>query len=167
MGKRYSVLASVLAIGMFAALMLPAQGKKPGALTVYMSALEYKGGANVADEAYPPAEEPGTLALEPLGGGYGIKEPDSTGRWEVNSYRFEPGFITVEKGTKVTLEIVGINGKIHSAELTDPSGNSIETLTITRGRMTIVEFRPKKTGLWTLTCHTHQPGMTATILVTE
>lgn len=167
MGKRYAAVASMVALAVLATLMLPAQGKKAGAVRIYMSALEYKGGANVADEAYPPADEPGTQALEPLGGSYGLKDPDGTGRWEVNSYRFEPGFLTIEKGTQVTLEIAGINGKFHAVELTDPSGEAVESATVTRGRLTIVQFRPKKTGMWTLICHTHEPGMTASVLVTE
>ena len=176
MGKKgYAAVAGLLAAGLFATFAFPALGNKAkvpaqGAakeVTLYMSALEYKGGTTVDKEAWPPAEEPGTEALDPLGGGYGLKEPDATGRWEVNSYRFEPGFFSVVRDTKVTLEIVGINGSHHDISLTNASGNEVRTAVVTRGRMTHVTFRPKALGTWTLTCHTHPPGMTASILVTE
>jgi hypothetical protein len=134
--------------------------------TIYMSAVEYKGGANVADETYPPAAEPGTKALAPLGGGYDLAEPDATGRWEVESYRFEPGFTVVRKGERVTLEIVGINGALHEAYLIAPSGAKTDVV-ITRGRMTLGKFRPTELGLWKLICETHPPAMTADILVID
>jgi plastocyanin len=165
MGPRTRALAIVA----FAATALAALGivQAPAGearRTVYMSAIEYKGGANVSTEAYPPAEEPGTRALGPLGGGYLLKEPDATGRWEVESYRWEPGFVAVELGERVKLEIVGINGARHDAHLVSPSGVEIPFV-VTRGRMTIVRFHANEAGIWTLHCGTHQPGMTAEILV--
>ena len=173
MGKRYVVALVVLAAAALASFVLPAQGGRgqgstgQGSTTIYMSALEYKGAANVADEAWPPADEPGTSPLEPLGGGYDLVEPDDTGRWQVESYRFEPGFLTVKKDTKVTLEIAGINGSRHDVDLINPSGNIVKSAVITRGRLTTVVFRPQKAGMWKLACGTHPPNMTASILVTE
>lgn len=154
------VLAAMMVAALFAT-QAPAAGARR---TIYMSAVEYKGGASVADEAYPPAAEPGTKPLAPLGGGYDLAEPDDTGRWEVESYRFEPGFVVVRKGERVTLEIVGINGALHDASLLAPSGAKTDVV-ITRGRMTLVKFRPTQVGIWQLVCRTHPPGMTADILV--
>lgn len=131
--------------------------------TIYMSAVEYKGGANVADEPYPPAAAEGTLPLAPLGGGYRLKPADDTGRWEVESYRWEPGFLAVNVGERVTLEIVGINGASHDAVLVSPSGKTT-ALVVTRGRMTRLRFKASEAGIWQLVCHTHPPGMTAEIL---
>lgn len=168
MGKRYAVLVAVLT-AVLASFILPVQGGVGAtkATKIYMSALEYKGGANVADEAYPPADEPGTLPLGPLGDGYNLVGSDDTGRWEVESYRFEPGFLSVGKGTKATLEIAGINGSRHDVNLMNPSGNVKKSAVITRGRLTRVVFRPTTAGMWKLVCTIHPPNMTASILVVE
>lgn len=132
--------------------------------TIYMSAVEYKGGANVADEAYPPLAVEGTKRLQPLGGGYNLKGPDETGRWEVESYRFEPGFLVARLGERVALEIVGINGARHDIELVSPSGKTTEVV-VTRGRMTRVPFQAEELGVWRLVCNTHRPAMVSEILV--
>ena len=172
MSKRHAVALSVAAAAL-ASFVLPAQGGRgqgsagQGSTKIYMSALEYKGGANIADEAYPPADEPGTSPLGPLGGGYDLVPPDGTGRWQVESYRFEPGFLAVKKGTKVTLEIAGINGSRHDVDLISSSGNKVKSAVITRGRLTNVVFRPMKAGTWKLVCTIHPPNMTASILVME
>ncbi len=134
--------------------------------TIYMSAVEYKGGADVADEVYPPAAVEGTRKLAPLGGGYELEEPDETGRWEVESYRFEPGFAAATLGERVTLEIVGINGARHEIELVSPSGKTT-SFVVTRGRMTRVPFQAEELGIWHLVCLTHPPAMTSEILVIE
>ncbi len=131
---------------------------------IFMSAVEYKGGASVTDEAYPPADEAGTLPIKPLGGGYELEEPDETGRWEVESYRWEPGVVAANLGERITLEIVGINGARHEAVLVSPSGAETP-LVVTRGRMTRVRFQATEAGVWRLVCNTHPPGMTADILV--
>lgn len=132
--------------------------------TIYLSAIEYKGGASVSSEAYPPAEEPGTRALEPLGGGYILKEPDATGRWEVESYRWEPGLIVANEGERITLEIVGVNGARHDAVLISPSGEQTPFV-VTRGRLTRVRFQADEVGIWRFVCSTHPPGMTGEIVV--
>ncbi len=71
--------------------------------TIYMAALEPKGSANVADEAFPSA------AL-PAGGGYALLRPDADGKWTIETYRWEPSQIVVFQGDTVTLEIVGVEG---------------------------------------------------------
>lgn len=158
-----AAVAAALAVGVTVA-QLPAQG---GTRTrkIFMSAVEYKGGTNVADEAYPPAEEPGTLPLEPTGGGYKIKPPDDSGRWEVSSYRFEPGFFVAKKGERIVLEIAGINGALHDGSLISPSGAEVRSFVTTRGRLTLVRFRASQVGIWRLVCSTHPPAMEANILV--
>lgn len=138
-----------------------------GRRTIYLSALEYKGGTNVANEAYPPAKVAGTKPLSPKGGdfGYRLKPPDATGRWEVESYRFEPGFTAARLGERVRLEIVGINGALHESRLVSPSGEDRDVLVVTRGRLTLVLFKADEPGVWQLICDTHPPAMTADILV--
>ena len=70
--------------------------------TVYLAAIEPKGSTSVDKEPFPAA------AL-PVGGGYGLEEPDADGKWTVETYRWLPGEITVVQGDKVTLEILGIH----------------------------------------------------------
>jgi len=149
---------SVIALGSGPA---PAEGARR---KIYMSAVEYKGGASVTDEAYPPAPEPGTVELAPLGGGYELEAPDETGRWEVATYRFEPGFLVARRGERITLEIAGINGARHEVELESPSGEEREFVVV-RGRLTRIRFRADQAGIWVLYCLTHPPGMRAEILV--
>ena len=119
-------IAKLTALGISVAIVLAACGtaSAPAAAkrTVYMSAVEYKGGANVTSEVFPPAAEPGTRELGPLGDGYILKEPDATGRWEVESYRWDPGLVVAHEGERLTLEIVGINGARHDAMVVSPSG---------------------------------------------
>ncbi len=157
------LVAALVAIATLVAGIAQAPAEE-GRRKIFLSAVEYKGGANVADEEYPPADEPGTLPLAPLGGGYELEEPDATGRWEVESYRFEPGFAAATLNERITLEIVGINGTRHDAHLISPSGGEVP-VTVTRGRMTRVRFRATEAGIWTLVCSTHPPGMVAEILV--
>jgi len=159
-------IAIVAAFAVVASMVLgvtqaPAGGARR---TVYVSAIEYKGGANVSSEAYPPAEEPGTRELEPLGAGYLLKEPDATGRWEVESYRWEPGLIVADEGERLALEIVGINGARHDSMVVSPTGRQIPFV-VTRGRLTIVRFQVDEPGIWRFVCSTHPPGMTGEIFV--
>lgn len=150
--------ASVVALGVAQA---PAgQARR----TIYLSAIEYKGGANISGEAYPPADEPGTKPLAPLGGGYGLEEPDSTGRWEVESYRWEPGLVVALEGERITLEIMGVNGARHDAMVVSPSGEEIPFV-VTRGRLTRVRFQADEAGIWRFVCATHPPAMTGEIVV--
>jgi len=132
--------------------------------TIYLSAIEYKGGADVGSEAFPPAAEPGTKPLAPLEGGYNLEEPDPTGRWEVESYRWEPGLLVAQEGERVTLEIVGINGARHDAALISPSGERTPFV-VTRGRLTRVRFLADEVGIWRFVCSTHPPGMSGEIVV--
>ncbi len=152
-----SGVALVVAVA-FGASLLPRVSAAPGAgRTIYMAAVEPKGGTAVAQEPFPSA------AL-PTGGGYILRAPDSTGRWEVSTYQWQPSFIVVNQGENVTLEIVGINGARHEAVLVSPSGAETP-LVVTRGRMTRVRFQATEAGVWRLVCNTHPPGMTADILV--
>lgn len=153
-------LAAIAAVGLGVA-QAPARETRR---TIYMSAIEYKGGANVSSEAYPPAAEPGTKPLAPLGGGYILKEPDATGRWEVESYRWEPGLVVAGKGERVTLEIVGVNGARHDGVLISPSGEQTPFV-VTRGRLTRVRFAADEVGIWRFICTTHPPAMTGEIVV--
>lgn len=160
-------IIALMAIAIMTALTIgetPVESHGAGNRLVHMTALEYKGTTNISSEAYPPADESGTLALDPLGSGYQLKAPDGSGNWQVSTYRFEPGALTVSLLDQVTLEIVGVNGKRHDSRLVSPSGVE-KSFVVTRGRMTRVTFQANEPGLWKLACSTHVPSMTADIAV--
>ena len=109
---RLTVLAAVLLGGVaFAVSLLPGPTAAQATRTVYMAAVEPKGGTSTSQEAFP------NPSLLPAGGGYILKAPDSTGRWEVSTYQWQPSFMVVNQGEQVTLEIIGINGAEHVSSL--------------------------------------------------
>lgn len=126
----------------------------PAERTIYMAVVEPKGGALESDEPFP------ALAL-PEGGGYGLKPPDDTGRWEVETYRWAPGTIVVNQGDKVTLEIIGINGTEHPSTI---EGYDL-SFVVKRGEITRVSFTADKPGIFTILCSIHLPSMQATLVV--
>jgi len=122
--------------------------------TIYMAAVEPKGGVTVDKEPFPSA------AL-PEGGGYILKEPNADGRWEVETYRWDPGTIVVNQGDIVTLEIVGINGTEHPFTI---EGYNLSGV-VKRGQITRVTFTADKAGIFKLTCGVHLPTMRADLVV--
>ena len=122
--------------------------------TIYMAAVEPKGGVTVDSEPFPMEALPG-------GGGYILKAPDSTGRWEISTYRWEPGTIVVNQGDVVTLEIIGINGKEHPLII---EGYDVSA-TVKRGQITSVTFTADKAGIFKITCGVHLPSMQADLVV--
>jgi plastocyanin len=127
---------------------------EPGQRTVYLAAIEPKGGTSVESEPFPETALPG-------GGGYILKEADETGRWEVSTYRWSQNEIVVMEGDEVTLEIVGINGASHPSTI---EGYDIE-FDVKRGELTTLSFTADKPGVFRFTCHIHQPSMTGTLIV--
>jgi hypothetical protein len=79
----------------------------PGKRVITMAAIEPKGGTTLDKEPFPQQALPG--------GGYLLKKPDASGRWEVSTYRWLPSQVIVNQGDEVTLEIIGINGDEHPA----------------------------------------------------
>ncbi len=145
------------AIGLTFALQGWAQNNPPAAAkqrTIYIAAVESKGGATVDKEPYPSASLPS-------GGGYVLKKPDDKGRWEVSTYRWEPGTIIVNEGEKVTLEIVGINGEEHPFTI---EGYWISDV-VRRGKITRITFTADKVGIFKIICRTHSPSMQADLVV--
>lgn len=159
MNKRNVLLVatSILAITILAGY---AEGKTtspavtPAKRTVYMAAVEPKGGTTVDKEPFP------NIKL-PAGGGYILTAPDKTGRWEVSTYRWAPGTVVVNQGDKVTLEIIGINGNAHPVRI---KGYNV-TGVVTRGHITRLTFTADKAGIFKIICDTHQPSMQADLVV--
>lgn len=119
-----------------------------------IAAVEPRGGANVAQEAFPAKPLP-------PGPGYVVRQPDQTGRWEVSAYLWMPSQIVVNEGDEVTLEFVGINGASHPTEIKGMD----KTFTLQRGHVTRIEFKADRPGVYPVICHTHAPSMRGEIVV--
>ena len=119
-----------------------------------VAAVEPRGGTNASQEAFP------TEPL-PAGGGYVIRQPDQTGRWEVSAYVWNPSQIVVNQGDDVTLEFVGINGASHPTEIKGLG----KTFTLKRGQVTRVEFKAERPGVYPIVCSTHAPSMRGEVVV--
>ncbi len=127
---------------------------QPVTRTFYMEAIEPKGSANVDKEAFPDT------AL-PAGGGYALKEPDADGKWEVETYIWNPKQIVVNEGDTVQLEILGVNGAAHDGFIE----GYVDGFVVQRGRVTSLSFVANKAGVFQIGCNTHQPSMSAELVV--
>jgi plastocyanin len=126
----------------------------PSERTIYMAAVEPKGGVTVDREAFPARGLPD-------GGGYILKKPDEKGRWEVSTYRWDPGTVVVNQGERVTLEIVGINGNQHSIAI---PGYDVKGM-VRRGEVARISFLADKPGLFKIVCASHMPSMQGELVV--
>ena len=122
--------------------------------TIHMAAIEPKGSTTVDKELFPARALPG-------GAGYGLKPPDETGKWVVETYRYSPGTVVVNEGDTVNLEIVGINGIEHPFHI---EGYGVSGV-VKRGEVTTVSFLADKPGIFKLVCELHRPTMEADIVV--
>lgn len=138
----------------FGASLLPRPVAAQATRTIYMAAVEPKGGTSASSEPFP------TAAL-PAGGSYILKAPDSTGRWEVSTYQWQPGVIVAREGEQVTLEIIGINGAEHVSSLPP----YLQSFTVKRGQLTRVTFTANRAGVFPIICVSHQPSMTGYLVV--
>ena len=150
-----TLAAAALAIAA-AAIAQPKASQAPRHRTIYIAAIEPKGGANVEQEPFPATPLPS-------GGGYLLRKPDEKGRWEVSTYRWDPGTIVVNQGDKVTLEILGVNGDEHPFTI---EGYWISD-TVRRGQVTRVTFTADKAGIFKIICRKHAPAMQADLVVLE
>ncbi|OLO28549.1 hypothetical protein BTR23_17580 [Alkalihalophilus pseudofirmus] len=121
---------------------------------IYMTAIEPKGGTNSIP--FPEKELP-------QGGGYILNEPDEDGRWEVATYRWEPGAVVAYEGEEIELHILGVNGNEHHSTIT---GYDIDFV-VNRGEVTVVEFTADKAGIFEIICHDHLPSMETQLLVLQ
>jgi heme/copper-type cytochrome/quinol oxidase subunit 2 len=114
---------AALAVGAFA--FATAVGRvsapTPTDRTIVMTAVEYKGTSG-------STENP----------------PNTT----YKAYRWEPSYLMVNKGDRVTLKIFGVNGATHTGSIT---GYGV-TFTVTRGQWTTVEFTASKAGVFEIVC---------------
>ncbi|MBI2202662.1 MAG: cupredoxin domain-containing protein [Candidatus Rokubacteria bacterium] len=132
--------------------------------TVFISLVEVKGGTT-ADKLAPPGVNPKEVSK-----GYEFKPPGAADknnpqRWEVSSYMFSPGHVTVRQGDEIALTAFVVNGDVHEVWVTAPDGTDVVPKTKwSRGREYQVRFRADKAGAYKLVCSDHAPSMTATFL---
>lgn len=70
---------------------------------------------------------------------------------KVEIYRWDPGFLVVNKGDRVRLNITGLHGEHHPFEI---EGLNV-TGHVSKGETTTVEFIANETGTFRLICHNH------------
>jgi plastocyanin len=150
-----AALAVLLGAGTGQALAADIHGQAvPGKRVITMAAVEPKGGTTVDKEPFP-------LAALPEGGGYILKKPDASGRWEVSTYRFLPSQIIVNQGDEVTLEMIGVNGAEHPGLI---EGYDV-AFNVKRGQLTTVTFKADKAGVFRIRCDVHHPSMHGELIV--
>jgi len=161
----FLVAFAVAAASLGAAFVMTAgsEAKAAGKVRqIYMSAVEWKGSASVAKEAYP------TAAL-PAGGGYESFAPGSeemagdTTKWAVETYRFDTALVAACVGERVVLNIFGVNAAQHHINIPDFG----KSFVVKRGMLARQAFTVKKPGLYPIICITHQPSHRADLLVSS
>lgn len=136
----------------------------PTTRNIQVTAFEIKGSTH-ASELEPPSVDPATLSK-----GYGFKdvgvyEADSD-KWQVASYLWLPGEMTVFRGDTLNLNIFVLNGNRHDTWVQGPDGEVVVShVELNRGREYELSFRVTKVGVYRLICDTHGPTMTADIMV--
>jgi plastocyanin len=169
MSRRVALLVAftVAAVSVGAAFALKTEDEANAAVKVrqiYMTAVEWKGSASVAKEAYPTAPLPG-------GGGYESCSPGSqecdlkgdTTKWAVETYRFDTALVSACVGERVTLNIFGVNAAEHHINVPDFG----KSFVVKRGMLARTTFKVTKPGLYPIICITHQPSHRADLLVSS
>lgn len=137
----------------------------PSKVWFAVTGVELKGSTVTKDLAVPPVN-PKTLS-----DGYRYKAPgeadkaDAT-KWEVSTYVWNPGAITVLQGDEVTLRIFIVNGDKHTTWVEGPDGKEVvKEQEQNRGREYLLTFTAAQVGHYMLHCNEHDPTMNAVITV--
>ena len=123
--------------------------------SITLLAVEWKGTGQLASEPFPEA------SLGRATGGYGLRAPDDGGAWQAQAYRWDPGTVVVRSGERIALEVFGVNGAFHDAEVEGHDAG----FTVTRGAFTDVEFTAGGPGMYRIVCRTHPGSMDAWLVV--
>lgn len=130
--------------------------------TVFVSLVEIKGGTT-SDKLPPPTLNPKDLSKGYEFKGPGTADKNSPLRWEVSTYMFAPGYVTVREGDEVVVTAFVVNGDEHEVWINAPDGTTVVPKTRwTRGREYRTSFVAEKPGAYQLLCSNHAPSMTAT-----
>lgn len=157
-------LVVLLVIGALALAACGTSGAAPSDVTFDVELIEVKG---ATDGIAAPDTNPETLSS-----GYGYTPPgeydaENLNKWQVATYMFGPGAMSVVKGDDVTLRMFGVNGDEHQIFVQAPDGSTVvDSFTVNRGREVTVSFTADQAGHYKIICTTHAPTMTADILST-
>lgn len=136
-----------------------------GTVEISVAGVEYKGSTSM-DSLAPPPSDPAKLS-----DGYRYKKPGDADKadakkWEVSTYLWSPGAMTVLQGDQVKLRILIINGDKHSTWVEGPDGKeAVKEQEQNRGREYLVNFTASQVGSYKLICNEHDPTMKAVITV--
>jgi plastocyanin len=151
--------------GLLLAADVGAQQKAGATHTIFLTALEVKGSTTI-DKLAPPPVDPKDISKGYAFKAPGVADKNAPQKWEVSTYMFSPGFVTVRQGDTVNLTAFVVNGDEHEVWVTDPRGREVVAKTKwNRGRQYEVSFVAEKVGPYQLTCSSHAPTMAATFLV--
>jgi hypothetical protein len=153
-----AAVASAAAIGVASALAFGGTSDETAAAktrTLYVSAVEWKGSASVASEAYPGAV--------PAGGGYESCAPGSQGcdlkgdttKWAIETYRFDTAAVFAYEGERVVIKAFGVNAAQHPIVVPTLK----KSFLIRRGVVTTADLGVvKKSGIYNIYCTLHRPS---------
>src|SRR2546425_13131746 len=101
--------------------------------TIFMNVVEYKG-STTTEKLAPPSINPSTLSQGYVYKGPGEADKTAPQQWEIDSYAFAPGFVTVPQGDTVAVRAFVVNGDKHEVSVLAPDGQVVvPTATWTRG----------------------------------
>ena len=167
-GSLAIALATVIGGALFGLVLtadVGAQQKSGTTHTIFLTALEVKG-STTTDKLAPPSVNPKDISKGYEFKAPGVADKNAPQKWEVSTYIFSPGFVTVRQGDTVNLTAFVVNGDEHEVWVTDPQGREVIAKTKwNRGRQYEVSFVAEKVGPYQLTCSSHAPTMAATFLV--
>jgi plastocyanin len=131
-------------------------------VTFDIEAIEIKG---ATDGISAPDVDPTTLSAGYRYNAPGEYDADNPAKWQVSTYMFSPGAMSVVKGDNVTLRLFGVNGDEHTVWVQAPDGSTTAASTVlNRGREITLSFTADQVGHYKLLCGNHAPTMTADIL---
>jgi plastocyanin len=155
-------IAAIAALTLVVAVSSDTGAQSKATHTVFVSLVEIKGGTT-ADKLQPPTLNPQDLSKGYEFKGLGAADKNSPQRWEVSTYMFAPGYVTVRQGDEVVVTAFVVNGDEHEVWINAPDGTTVVPKTKwNRGREYRASFVAEKPGAYQLLCSNHAPSMTAT-----
>jgi plastocyanin len=133
-----------------------------GDVTFDVELIEVKG---ATDGIPAPETDPASLSAGYRFTAPGEYDPENPDKWQVSTYMFTPGAISVIQGDEVTLRMFGVNGDEHTVWVEAPDGSKVtDAIVVNRGREYELAFSADQAGHYKLLCSTHAPTMQADIL---
>ena len=158
------LVAVLVTVGLVLGLTASGAAAKRPKRDIYMTAVEWKGSASVAKEAYPGVK---SLPCSGSGCGYESFAPGSEEvagdqtKWAVETYRFDTAMVAACSGERVTLHIFGVNASHH--DIVIPAFK--KKFRVLRGVMSNVTIDVDKPGIYKIQCISHPPAHQADFLV--